>query len=198
MRRLPVELLGFAFLYCEVIACSWLGLKTLWLLASNPEAQTKLRQEVKPVFEHFDGRPDYKALKDMPWLDAVVCAFIVLAFVSSYLILLQHGIPAHLPSRSHDPPVRKQDGLHRRHAHTERDTPLHPYPRRKHVDDDLGRGCGAVQSDAVDGCRHGREREDVDVFGGPAWMHREDDVGDGNEGDNWVSFNEIFSQGDER
>ncbi|KAF8906177.1 cytochrome P450 [Mucidula mucida] len=45
---------------------------TLWLLASNPEAQTKLRQEVKPVFEHFDGRPDYKALKDMPWLDAVI------------------------------------------------------------------------------------------------------------------------------
>ncbi|KAF8906184.1 cytochrome P450 [Mucidula mucida] len=45
---------------------------TLWLLASNPEAQTKLRQEVKPVFEQLNGRPDYKALKDMQWLDAVV------------------------------------------------------------------------------------------------------------------------------
>ncbi|KAF9029929.1 cytochrome P450 [Hymenopellis radicata] len=49
-------------------AVSW----TLWLLASNPEAQTKLRREVMPVFEQFDGRPDYKALKDMQWLDAVV------------------------------------------------------------------------------------------------------------------------------
>ncbi len=88
MRQLLAEFLGFAFLYSEVIACSWLGLKTLWLLASNPETQTKLRQEVKPVFEQFDGRPDYKALKEMPWLDAVMCAFIVLVLASSSLILL--------------------------------------------------------------------------------------------------------------
>ncbi len=78
MKRRPVEFRGSAFLNCKiVIACSWLALKTLWLLASNPEAQTKLRQEVKPVFEQLNGRPDYKALKDMQWLDAVVCEFIV-------------------------------------------------------------------------------------------------------------------------
>ncbi|KIY66762.1 cytochrome P450 [Cylindrobasidium torrendii FP15055 ss-10] len=45
---------------------------TLFLLASNPEAQDKLRQEVKTAFDAADGRPDYKQLKEMEYLEHVI------------------------------------------------------------------------------------------------------------------------------
>ncbi|PFH49174.1 hypothetical protein AMATHDRAFT_5144 [Amanita thiersii Skay4041] len=42
---------------------------TLWLLANDPATQQKLREEVTPVFEN-DSRPNYRALKDLQWLDS--------------------------------------------------------------------------------------------------------------------------------
>lgn len=47
--------------------------KALWLLASHQEAQLRLRQELAPVFDQT-SRPSYADLKDLPWLDGVVCA----------------------------------------------------------------------------------------------------------------------------
>ncbi|KIY67416.1 cytochrome P450 [Cylindrobasidium torrendii FP15055 ss-10] len=44
---------------------------TLWLLASHPEAQNRLRAEVTPTLTS-DPRPDYRTLKDMKWLDCVI------------------------------------------------------------------------------------------------------------------------------
>ncbi|KZT23875.1 cytochrome P450 [Neolentinus lepideus HHB14362 ss-1] len=43
----------------------------LWLLASHLEAQSKLRAEVSAVISS-NPRPDYRTLKDMKYLDAVV------------------------------------------------------------------------------------------------------------------------------
>ncbi|KAF5344892.1 hypothetical protein D9758_011593 [Tetrapyrgos nigripes] len=54
---------------------------TLWLLANDQESQQKLREEVSPLFEVSTtengskirrGRPGYRELKDLLWLDAVV------------------------------------------------------------------------------------------------------------------------------
>ncbi|KAK7437940.1 hypothetical protein VKT23_018375 [Stygiomarasmius scandens] len=49
---------------------------TLWLLANDQESQKRLREEVTPVFRPTltgeMGRPDYKTLKDLKWLDCVV------------------------------------------------------------------------------------------------------------------------------
>ncbi|KAI0059656.1 cytochrome P450 [Artomyces pyxidatus] len=44
---------------------------TLWLLANDPRAQSKVRDEVSPVFLHTD-RPDYRVLKDLKFLDCVI------------------------------------------------------------------------------------------------------------------------------
>ncbi|PPQ78897.1 hypothetical protein CVT25_002385 [Psilocybe cyanescens] len=44
---------------------------TLWLLAKDPSTQKKLREELAPVFAQ-NSRPDYRALKDLTWLDCVV------------------------------------------------------------------------------------------------------------------------------
>ncbi|KAK7468924.1 hypothetical protein VKT23_003420 [Stygiomarasmius scandens] len=54
---------------------------TLWLLANDQASQQKLREEVLPLFEISStengskirrGRPGYRELKDLVWLDAVV------------------------------------------------------------------------------------------------------------------------------
>ncbi|KAI0056515.1 cytochrome P450 [Artomyces pyxidatus] len=44
---------------------------TLWLLANDPRAQSKLRDEVSPIFA-VNGRPDYRVLKDLKMLDCVI------------------------------------------------------------------------------------------------------------------------------
>ncbi|KAL0960786.1 hypothetical protein HGRIS_005807 [Hohenbuehelia grisea] len=46
-------------------------IQTLWLLANDKHSQNELRKEVKPIFDN-DPRPDYRELKDLPWLDGVV------------------------------------------------------------------------------------------------------------------------------
>ncbi|KAJ7596250.1 cytochrome P450 [Mycena floridula] len=43
----------------------------MYLLASHPEVQNKLREEVTDAFKD-GGRPDYRSLKDMQWLDCVI------------------------------------------------------------------------------------------------------------------------------
>ncbi|KDR81081.1 hypothetical protein GALMADRAFT_91777 [Galerina marginata CBS 339.88] len=45
---------------------------TLWLLAKDSKSQQKLRKEVTAVFSK-NARPDYRALKELTWLDCVVC-----------------------------------------------------------------------------------------------------------------------------
>ncbi|KAF9269046.1 cytochrome P450, partial [Marasmius fiardii PR-910] len=50
---------------------------TLWLLANDKESQRKLREEVRPLFEHSENgtrkaRLSYRELKDLNWLDCVV------------------------------------------------------------------------------------------------------------------------------
>ncbi|KAH8827394.1 cytochrome P450 [Flagelloscypha sp. PMI_526] len=44
---------------------------TLWLLANDQDTQQRLREEVTAVFE-ANPRPEYRELKDLPWLDSVV------------------------------------------------------------------------------------------------------------------------------
>ncbi|KAK0467030.1 cytochrome P450 [Desarmillaria tabescens] len=44
---------------------------TLWLLANNKEYQSRLREEVTPVFQE-NPRPDYRTLNGLEWLDCVV------------------------------------------------------------------------------------------------------------------------------
>ncbi|TFK31568.1 cytochrome P450 [Crucibulum laeve] len=44
---------------------------TLWLLANAPEAQAQLRAEVTPVWKE-NKHPDYRALKELKWLDSVM------------------------------------------------------------------------------------------------------------------------------
>ncbi|KAF8330529.1 cytochrome P450 [Amanita rubescens] len=44
---------------------------TLWLLANNQEAQSKLREEVTPVLRE-NPHPDYRTLKELQWLDCVI------------------------------------------------------------------------------------------------------------------------------
>ncbi|KAF8707323.1 hypothetical protein AX14_013617 [Amanita brunnescens Koide BX004] len=44
---------------------------TLWLLANNQEAQSKLREEVTQVLRE-NPHPDYRTLKELQWLDCVV------------------------------------------------------------------------------------------------------------------------------
>ncbi|KAL0960785.1 hypothetical protein HGRIS_005806 [Hohenbuehelia grisea] len=44
---------------------------TLWLLANDKHSQNELRKEVKPIFDN-NPRPDYRELKDLPWLDGVI------------------------------------------------------------------------------------------------------------------------------
>ncbi|KII92067.1 hypothetical protein PLICRDRAFT_50496 [Plicaturopsis crispa FD-325 SS-3] len=44
---------------------------TLWLLAKNPAAQDRLREEVGPRLAS-DARPGYRTLREMQWLDCVV------------------------------------------------------------------------------------------------------------------------------
>lgn len=52
--------------------------QTLWLLASNPTAQVKLREEVVPLLANHP-QPDYRTLtNDMPYLDAVMWGFFAL------------------------------------------------------------------------------------------------------------------------
>ena len=57
--------------------------QTLWLLAKDQESQDRLRAEVGPLFAE-NPRPDYRSLKDLPWLDCVV-------FVSPYTSLIMYG-----------------------------------------------------------------------------------------------------------
>ncbi|KAK0188943.1 cytochrome P450 [Armillaria mellea] len=44
---------------------------TLWLLANNKEYQSRLRDEVTPVFQE-NSRPDYRTLNGLEWLDCVI------------------------------------------------------------------------------------------------------------------------------
>ncbi|KAI0041379.1 cytochrome P450 [Auriscalpium vulgare] len=44
---------------------------SLWLLATHPEVQQRLRDEVAPIFAETD-RPEYRVLKDLTMLDCVV------------------------------------------------------------------------------------------------------------------------------
>ncbi|PBK72346.1 cytochrome P450 [Armillaria solidipes] len=44
---------------------------TLWLLANNKEHQSRLRDEVTPVFQE-NSRPDYRTLNGLEWLDCVI------------------------------------------------------------------------------------------------------------------------------
>ncbi|KDR81084.1 hypothetical protein GALMADRAFT_61547, partial [Galerina marginata CBS 339.88] len=44
---------------------------TLWLLAKDSKSQQRLRKEVSAVFSK-SARPDYRALKELTWLDCVV------------------------------------------------------------------------------------------------------------------------------
>ncbi|KAK0488941.1 cytochrome P450 [Armillaria novae-zelandiae] len=44
---------------------------TLWLLANNKEYQSRLRDEVTPVFQE-NSRPDYRTLNSLEWLDCVI------------------------------------------------------------------------------------------------------------------------------
>ncbi|KAK0501298.1 cytochrome P450 [Armillaria luteobubalina] len=44
---------------------------TLWLLANNKEHQSRLRDEVTPVFQE-NSRPDYRTLNSLEWLDCVI------------------------------------------------------------------------------------------------------------------------------
>ena len=48
--------------------------KTLWFIANDQEAQSKLREEVTPVLRE-NPHPDYRKLKELQWLDCVVCVF---------------------------------------------------------------------------------------------------------------------------
>lgn len=43
----------------------------LYELASNPEAQSKLRQEVKKAFDENNGSISYEQLQNLSYLDAV-------------------------------------------------------------------------------------------------------------------------------
>ncbi len=54
----------------HVHQCSHLG-QTLWLLANNKEYQSRLRDEVTPVFQE-NSRPDYRTLNGLEWLDCVM------------------------------------------------------------------------------------------------------------------------------
>ena len=55
-------------------------MQTLWLLATNPDAQAALRQELLSKLTP-DARPDYRTLtKDLPYLDAVVYVYIQLVY----------------------------------------------------------------------------------------------------------------------
>ncbi|KAF9057557.1 cytochrome P450 [Panaeolus papilionaceus] len=44
---------------------------TLWFLANNLDHQRRLRAELEPIFSN-EVRPEYRVLKDLQWLDAVV------------------------------------------------------------------------------------------------------------------------------
>lgn len=49
---------------------------TLWLLASDKDGQDRLREEVTPYLVDTP-RPGYRALKDMQWLDCVMCVLLL-------------------------------------------------------------------------------------------------------------------------
>ncbi|PPQ71368.1 hypothetical protein CVT24_011754 [Panaeolus cyanescens] len=44
---------------------------TLWFLANSLDHQRRLRAELEPIFAN-ESRPEYRILKDLQWLDAVV------------------------------------------------------------------------------------------------------------------------------
>ncbi|PPQ84713.1 hypothetical protein CVT24_002674 [Panaeolus cyanescens] len=44
---------------------------TLWFLANSLDDQRRLRAELEPIFAN-ESRPEYRILKDLQWLDAVV------------------------------------------------------------------------------------------------------------------------------
>jgi hypothetical protein len=46
--------------------------QTLWLLANDIESQSKLREEVTPLFVHDGARPGYQELNELRWLDCVM------------------------------------------------------------------------------------------------------------------------------
>lgn len=50
--------------------------QTLWLLANNISAQEKLRQECSALIADHP-RPDYRSLKDLQYLDCVMCVDIL-------------------------------------------------------------------------------------------------------------------------
>ncbi|KAG5342649.1 hypothetical protein C0989_010617 [Termitomyces sp. Mn162] len=53
------------------IQCTNTVNQTLWLLANDQESQSRLRQELAPVFDN-NPRPAYRNLKDLQWLDCVI------------------------------------------------------------------------------------------------------------------------------
>lgn len=47
----------------------------LYELAYRPEIQMKLREEIKEVSKRYEGKINYEALAEMPYLDQVVKGF---------------------------------------------------------------------------------------------------------------------------
>ena len=58
-------------MYVEQLGLIRYSQKTLWLLATHPDVQKKLRAEVAPVIES-NPTPDFRTLKSMEYLDHVV------------------------------------------------------------------------------------------------------------------------------
>lgn len=44
----------------------------LYELTVNPEIQVKMRKEVDGIFEKHSGKPNYQALQEMTYLEAVI------------------------------------------------------------------------------------------------------------------------------
>lgn len=47
-------------------------IQTLWLLANDKASQDRAREEVQRLYE-TSSRPDYRSIKDLQWLECVVC-----------------------------------------------------------------------------------------------------------------------------
>lgn len=92
-------------------------LQTLWLLATHPEVQDKLRAEVTPILAQHPN-PDFRTLKGMEYLNQVVCvsAHVFMAALNEVNLpyrLVQHGRSEGLPARSYDIPTGEKERLYR-------------------------------------------------------------------------------------
>ena len=79
--------------------------QALWLLANNTHIQSKLREELVPIFTE-GSRPDYRTLRDLKMLDCVMCVpYPVVIHGFSPLIrctLVQHGKPSRSAACTND------------------------------------------------------------------------------------------------